>query len=150
MTIALQAHSVVEKTEAVQVCFTLHLRDQRSKWMQDGCKVYMDSCMTSNESCFIITWIIFRKPPPGGRPNSKPGDHSTSKSHNHWFLILYCVCEDPMWIEIQWNDIWLKTQSHMASHYTWGPVTTLHDFGSLSGQPLDTSFGLPQILGYSS
>ena len=30
--------SLVEKAEPAQVCFTLHLRDQRSKWMQDGYK----------------------------------------------------------------------------------------------------------------
>ena len=28
--------------------------------MQDGCKVYMDSYMASNESCFIVTWTIFK------------------------------------------------------------------------------------------
>ena len=28
--------------------------------MQDGCKVYMDSYMTSNVSCFMVTWIIFQ------------------------------------------------------------------------------------------
>ena len=28
--------------------------------MQDGCKVYMDPYMTSNESCFMVTWIIFK------------------------------------------------------------------------------------------
>ena len=27
--------------------------------MQDGCEVHMDSYMTSNGSCFVITWIIF-------------------------------------------------------------------------------------------
>ena len=42
----------------VQVRFTLHLRDQQSMWLQDGCKVYMDSYMASNESCFIITWSL--------------------------------------------------------------------------------------------
>jgi hypothetical protein len=30
-------------------------------WMQDGCKVYMDSYMASNGSCFMITWIVFKK-----------------------------------------------------------------------------------------
>ena len=58
MTITLQALSLVEKTEPVQVCFTLRLRDQRSMWMQDGCKVYMDSYMASNGSCFMVTWTI--------------------------------------------------------------------------------------------
>ena len=28
--------------------------------MQDGCKVYMDSYMTSNGSWFMVTWIIFK------------------------------------------------------------------------------------------
>jgi hypothetical protein len=27
--------------------------------MQDGCKVYMESYMASNGSCFMVTWIIF-------------------------------------------------------------------------------------------
>jgi hypothetical protein len=38
VTIILQALSLVEKPEPVQVRFTLRLRDQRSMWMQDGCK----------------------------------------------------------------------------------------------------------------
>ena len=28
--------------------------------MQDGCKVYMDSYMASNASCFKVTWTIFK------------------------------------------------------------------------------------------
>ena len=28
--------------------------------MHDGCKVYMDSYMASNRSCFMVTWIIFK------------------------------------------------------------------------------------------
>ena len=59
-TITLQALSLVEKAEPVQVRFPLCLRDQRSMWMQGGCKVYMDSYMASNGSCFVVTWIIFR------------------------------------------------------------------------------------------
>ena len=39
---------------------TLRLRDQRSMWMQGGCKVYMDSYMASNGSCFMVTWTIFK------------------------------------------------------------------------------------------
>ena len=59
MTSTLQALSLVEKAELVQVRFTLRLRDQRSMRMQDGCKVYMDSYMASNGSCFMVTPIIF-------------------------------------------------------------------------------------------
>ena len=57
---ALCALSLVEKAEPVQVHFTLRLRDQLSMRMQDGCKVYTDSCMTSNGSRFRVTWIIFQ------------------------------------------------------------------------------------------
>jgi hypothetical protein len=37
----------------VQVRFTLRLRDQRSMWMQNGCKVHMDSILCG------IQWIVF-------------------------------------------------------------------------------------------
>jgi hypothetical protein len=32
-----------------------------------------------------------------------------------------------------WNSIWLWARSHMASLYTWGSVTTLHDLGGCVG-----------------
>ena len=86
VTLSLQALSLVEKAEPVQVCITLHSRDQQSKWMQGGCGVYMDSYMVSNGLCFIITWIVFKNhlwevglPPKTGRSwHTKP--------HNHWFI----------------------------------------------------------------
>ena len=28
--------------------------------MQDGCKVYMDSYIASNGSCFMVNWTIFK------------------------------------------------------------------------------------------
>jgi hypothetical protein len=28
--------------------------------MEDGCKVYMDSYMASNGSCFMVTWMIIK------------------------------------------------------------------------------------------
>ena len=28
--------------------------------MQNGCKIYMASYMASNESCFTVTWTIFK------------------------------------------------------------------------------------------
>ena len=81
----------------------------------------------------------FQKPPLGGRPNTKPGDHGTPNAHNRWFILFYHVW-GPAWIEIHWNSIWLRARSHMTSHYTWGSVTTLHDFGGVLGRPLDTFF----------
>jgi hypothetical protein len=32
---------------------------QWRKWMQNECKVYMDSYIASNGSCFMVTWTIF-------------------------------------------------------------------------------------------
>ena len=29
-----------------------------SEWMQEGCKVFVDSYATLNGSCFMITWTI--------------------------------------------------------------------------------------------
>ena len=122
VTIPLQALSLVEKAELVQVRFTLRLRDQRSMWMQDGCRVYMDSYMAFNGSCFMVTWDYFQKPPLGGWPNTRLGDHGTMNAHNHWFLLPYHV-----WgltrIEIHWNTIWLRVRSHVTSHYTRGSMT---------------------------
>ena len=92
VTVTLHALSLVEKAGPVQVCITLRLRDQRSKWMQDGCKVYTNSYMTSNGSCFMATWTIFTKSPLGGRPNIKLGDHNTSEqSQPLFYCILSCV-----------------------------------------------------------
>jgi hypothetical protein len=91
-----------------------------------------------------ITWIMFhghldcfQKPPLGGRPNNtKPGDKST---HICWFILLYHVWGPP-WIEIHWSSIGSRARSRLVSHYTWGSVTTLHDFGCVLGWPLDTFF----------
>ena len=60
VTITLQALSLVEKVEPVQVRSTPRLRDQWSMWLQDGRKVYMDSYMSSNGSCFMVIRAIFR------------------------------------------------------------------------------------------
>ena len=60
MTSTLQALSLVEKADLVQVRFTLRLRDQQRMRTQDGCNVYMDSYIASNESRFTVTWIIFQ------------------------------------------------------------------------------------------
>ena len=46
----------------------------------------------------------------------------TSDAHNCWFILFYHVRE-PAWIEIPWNNIWLRAWSHVTSHYTWWSVT---------------------------
>jgi hypothetical protein len=85
------------KVGLIQVRFTLRLRDQWSTWMQDGCKVYIGSYMTSNGSWFMFHGHLdyFQKPLLGGRPNTKPGDHGISNAHNRWFNLFYFImCED--------------------------------------------------------
>ena len=67
-----------------------------------------------------------------------PTDLTTNKCEE--VVILFYHVWGPAWIEIQWNNIWLRIRSHMTSHYTWGSVTTLHEFGGVLGRPLDTFF----------
>ena len=62
--------------------------------MQDGCKVYVDSSMASNGSCFMVTWTIYKKPPLGGRSNTKPG-HMALQMFITVDLFLFIMCEDP-------------------------------------------------------
>ena len=59
--------------------------------MQDECKIYMDSYMTSNGSCFMVTWTILKKPPLGGRPHTSLEDHVNPNAHNRWFILVYHV-----------------------------------------------------------
>jgi hypothetical protein len=89
VTIMLQALSLVEMVEPVPIRFTLRLMDQRNMWMQDG-KVYMDSYMAWTRSC-MCHFDFFQKPPLGGRPKTKLGDHGTPNAHNRW-LILFLSC----------------------------------------------------------
>ena len=79
----------------------------------------------------------FKKPLLGGRLNTKPGDHCTPYVHDRWFILFYCVWGHA-WIKIHWNNIWLRARSHMTSHYTWGSITTLHDFEGVLGWSLHT------------
>jgi hypothetical protein len=93
-----------------------------------------------------IKWIMFhghldyiKKQPLEGRSNTKLGDHATPNTHNRRFILFYHVW-GLTWIEIHRNISWLRVWSHMTSHYTWGSVTTLHDFGGVLGRPLETFF----------
>ena len=96
VTISLRALSLVEKVELVQVRFTLRLRDQRSMWMQDGRKVYMDSYMASNGSCCMVTWATFKNHLLLGSRNTKTGRPWHSEpSQPLIYSILSCVRARP-------------------------------------------------------
>ena len=63
--------------------------------MQDGCKVYMDSYVASNGSCFMVTYLdLFSKTTLGGRPNIKVGDHGTPLLTTIG-LFYFIMCENP-------------------------------------------------------
>jgi hypothetical protein len=124
---------------ALQLC----LREQ-SMWMRDGCKVYIDSYMAPNGSCFMVTWIIIKY-------HHLEVDLTQNKATmalqnlTTIYSIYFILCEDPAWIEIHWNSIWMRIRSHMTSHYTWGFVTALHDFWWSWNGLWILSFGLSQF-----
>ena len=145
---SLQALSLVEEGGPVKVrCFTLCWRDQRNMWMQDGCKSLHGFLHGIEWIMFHSHWDYFQKSPLGGRSNTKPsGDHGTMNVHNCWFILFHHLWR-PVWLEIHWNSVWLRVRSHMTSHNTWEPKTTLHDFGGLLGWHLDTFFWALTISG---
>ena len=119
----------------------------------------MCECKMDVESARIPTWHqmdhvswsfgLFQKPPLGGRPNTKPGDHGTLNAHNLWFFLLYHMW-GPAWIEIHWNNIWLRAP-YMWLHTTlegpWPHYMTLE----VCWNGLWTrSFGLSQFHGHGS
>ena len=107
MTITRQALSLVEKAEPVQVRFTLCSRDQRSKWMQDECKVYMVSYMTLNGSCFMVTWTIFKNRLLKVGMTQNRETMALRTLTTGWFILFYQVWGS-VGIDIHWNGMWLK------------------------------------------
>ena len=149
MTFTLQAHSLMEKAEPVQVRFTRRLGDQQSMWMQDGCKVYVDSYMVSNGSCFMVIWIIFK--------NHLLGVDLTQNQETMAFrtltttdlLYFYHVWRSA-WIEIDWNSIWLRV-GHIWLHTTpEGPWPHYMILGVCWDSLCALSFGLSHIHGHGS
>ena len=105
ITTALQTLSSVAKAELVQIRFTLRSRDQHSKGMQDGCKVYMESYMASNGSRFIITWtIIFKNHllEVGLTQNPETTAFRTFITVDSFYFIMV---RGPTHVEIHWNSI---------------------------------------------
>ena len=92
VTITLQALSLVEKADPVQV--------QLIHTTLEGPMEYVNARWMSSLHGFLsgIDWIVFhgrldyfQKPPLGGRSNVKPGDHGTPNVHNRWFSLCYHV-----------------------------------------------------------
>ena len=88
--------------------------------MQDGCEVYMDSYMASNESCFILTLIIFKNQLLEVNL-TQHRETMALRTMTTTSLFYYVMCEDPTWIKSRWNNIWLKAWSHMLHTTLEGP-----------------------------
>jgi hypothetical protein len=151
MTITLPpALSLVEKVEMVQVRrFTLCLRHQRSMWMQDGRKVYMDSYMASNGTCFMVTWTAFKNHllEVGLTQNRETIALQTLVTVD---LFYFYHVWGPAWLEIHWNGNWLRVHSHLTSHYIWGFVTHCMTLKVCWDGLWTLSFGLSQFHGHGS
>jgi hypothetical protein len=128
------------KGEAGPSSLHTRLRDQRSMWMWDGCKsTCMDSYMASNGSYFMVTWPIFKN------HFLEVSLTQNRKTMAFQTLTIVDIFDFIIYVRAHMNrktrkSIWFEGPSHMASHYTWGFVTTLHDFGGVLGRPLDTFF----------
>jgi hypothetical protein len=111
------------------------LRDRRSVWMRDGCE-------SLRGFLHGIKWTVlhghvdyfFKQPSLRGRPNTR--------TNKPW----HSEQSQPL-VYHAWGPTCLNRNSldqHLVespiTHYTWGSVTTLHDFGGVLGWPLDTSF----------
>ena len=55
--------------------------------MQHGCKVYMDSYMTSNESYFMVTWTIFKNHMLEVDLTQIGETMTLRNAHNCWFIL---------------------------------------------------------------
>ena len=123
VTITFQALSLVDTAEPVQVLASRYaLRDQWSTWMQNGCKVYMDSYMASNGSCCMVTWTK------GHFTHETKSPWPLHFKHSHWWkrrsrskFLLYTmlrgtniVCECKMDAKSTWIPTW-----HRLDHVSW-------------------------------
>ena len=88
--------------------------DVKPTWFLHGIKCTIFHCHLD----------YFQESSLGGKLNIKPRDHDIPNAHNGWFISFYHVW-GPALIDIHWNGTWLNAWSYMASHYTWGSVTTL-------------------------
>ena len=137
----LKALSLVEKAEPVQVQAShLHSKDHRSMWMQDGCKVYMDSYTASNGSCVMVTWTIFKN----RLLEVGLTQNRTLNAHNCWFILFYHawgprVYRNSLEMAFGWGPghIWLHTTlegpwpQYMMLEVSWDGLWTL-SFGAFT------------------
>ena len=118
-------------------------------WMQDGCRVYTNSYMASNGSCFVVTWTVFKN------HLSEVGLTQNRETMALWmfttfgYFLLYHMW-GPAWIEIHWNNIWLRAR-YMWLHTTLEGPWPHYMILEVCWNGLWTrSFGLSQFHGHGS
>jgi hypothetical protein len=81
--------------------------------IQDGCKIYMNSYMASSRSCFMVTWTIFK---------NHLLEVGLSQNRETMALGMLTIIDLFYYIMNRFHrsSIWLRTWSHMSSHYTPG------------------------------
>jgi hypothetical protein len=103
-------------------------------------KVYMDSCMALNGSCFMVTWTTLKNHPldVGLTQNQETMALRTLTTVGLFFFIMY----EDLKSKIHCNSIWLRAQSYMTKHYTTLQCPWPHYMiAQVSWDwPLDTSF----------
>ena len=62
--------------------------------MQDGCKVYMDSYMALNGSCFMVTWIVFKNHFLEVGLTQNHWETMALRTHTTVGLFCFIMCED--------------------------------------------------------
>ena len=67
--------------------------------MQDGCKVYMDSYMASNGSCFVVTWTILESHLLEVGLTQKPKRPWHIQNLTTVYLLHFTMCEEPALLE---------------------------------------------------
>ena len=110
--------------------------------MLGGCKVYTYSYITSNESCFMVTWTVFMNNFfEVGLTQNRETMALWNISRPSINFILF-ICEDPTWIECIKIAFGCRP-GHMWLHTT---LESPWPHNMILGRPLHTSFGLSQLL----
>ena len=124
VTMTLQALSLVEKAEPVQVRFTLRLRDHRSMWMQDACKVYMGSYMGIEWIMFHGHLDYFQKPSLGGRSNPN-WEIMVLWMLTTVDLFYFIMCDDPRCREVNfYNKEYITLSKLLQKIKKWNKIVS--------------------------
>ena len=122
-------------------------------WMQDGCKVCMDSYVASYGSCFMVTWTILEK------YFTEVGLTQNWETMALWmlktidFLFYFYHVWGPTRIKIHWYSIWSRAWSHTrsGSHCTREDAWPQYMMLEVCWNGLWTlSFGLSKLHGHGS